>query len=116
MSDAPNPDPPCYAVIFTTRRTSGDDGYSEMAARMERLASQQPGYLGIESVRGADGAGITVSYWKDLESINAWRESAEHRDARERGRRDWYESYTTRICVVERAYSFQRSQDRARQP
>lgn len=109
MSDASTPDPPYYAVIFTTRRTLDDNGYSEMAARMEQLASTQPGYLGIESVRGGDGAGITVSYWKDLDSIRAWRENAEHRIARERGRGEWYEEYITRICLVERAYSFRRS-------
>lgn len=109
MSDAPRPDPPYHAVIFTTRRTAGDNGYSDMAASMERLASGQSGYLGIESVRGMDGAGITVSYWRDLDSVRAWREHAEHRIARERGRSDWYEEYTIRICLVEREYSFRRS-------
>ena len=78
--------------------------YSELAAR-------QPGYLGVESVRGADGFGITVSYWESQEAIRAWRDEAEHRIAQDRGRREWYEAYELRVCRVERA---QRSADPAK--
>src|SRR5437764_332849 len=70
---ARTPEPPYYAVVFTTLRTPDDpDGYAETAARMEELAARQPGYLGVESVRGADGVGITVSYWASLEAVRAW--------------------------------------------
>ncbi len=96
-----------YAVIFTTIRTEGDNGYSEMAKRMEELAAQQPGYLGIESSRNeTTREGITVSYWKDLESIRNWKENAEHEMARKLGREKWYESYRLRVCRVEREYDF----------
>jgi heme-degrading monooxygenase HmoA len=94
---------PYYAVIFTSRR-SGDEGYAETAARMEELARQQPGFLGIESVRGDDGVGITVSYWTDLESIRAWKANAEHREAQRRGKSEWYSHYVTRVCRVEVDY------------
>jgi len=60
---AKTPEPPYYAVIFTSLRTEGDRGYGHMADRMVELASQQPGFLGVETTRGADGFGITVSYW-----------------------------------------------------
>lgn len=53
--------PPYYAVIFSSLRTSGDNGYGEMAERMVELASQQPGFVGAESVRDADGFGIMRS-------------------------------------------------------
>ncbi len=104
-SDLANtPAPPYFAVIFTSRRAAGDDGYSAMAERMQELASQQAGFLGVESVRGTDGVGITVSYWSSLESIRAWKAVSEHRAAQELGRSQWYESYRVRVCRVEREY------------
>jgi heme-degrading monooxygenase HmoA len=97
---AQTPEPPYYAVIFTSIRTELDDGYQETAARMLELARQQPGYLGEESAR--DEIGITVSYWKDPESIRNWRMNAEHLVAQDRGRKEWYRSFKTRVCTVER--------------
>ena len=82
---ARTPEPPYYAVIFTSRRTAVDDGYGPMADRMVELASRQPGFLGVESTRGADGLGITVSYWSSLEAIAAWKAHGEHRVAQVRG-------------------------------
>lgn len=98
------PAPPYYAVVFSSRRTAGDQGYEAMADRMVELAQGQPGFLGVESVRGADGFGITVSYWASEAAIRAWREQAEHRIAQESGRARWYEHYEIRIARVERAY------------
>lgn len=98
------PAPPYYAVIFSSRRTAGDEGYEQMAERMLALAAQQPGFLGAESVRGADGFGITVSYWTTEAAIAAWRAQAEHRLAQEAGRGRWYEHYEIRVARVERAH------------
>jgi heme-degrading monooxygenase HmoA len=103
---AATPEPPYYAVIFTSQRTDGDLGYHEMAVRMAELAAQQPGYLGIETVRGEDGIGITVSYWSSLESIKNWKAVGEHRGAQTEGRRVWYQEFRVRICKVEREYGF----------
>ena len=99
---ANTPQPPYYAVIFTSLRTEGDDGYGAMAQRMVELAAQQPGFLGVESVR--DGLGITVSYWADLASIAAWKADAEHLDAQRQGREKWYAGFKIRIARVERDY------------
>jgi heme-degrading monooxygenase HmoA len=101
---AETPKPPYYAVIFTSRRTEGEQGYGAMAERMAELAATQDGFLGMESVRGPDGTGITVSYWTDTEAIARWREHAEHRTAQERGKTVWYEAYALRVARVERAY------------
>lgn len=101
---ARTPRPPYYAVIFTSRRAPGDDGYAETAERMAELAAQQPGYLGVESARDAGGVGITVSYWESEEAIARWRRHLEHAAARERGRNAWYEHYEVRVAKVERAY------------
>lgn len=102
---AKTPEPPYYAVIFTSTRTVVDEGYGSVADRMVELAAQQPGFLGVESARGADGLGITVSYWSSLEAIAAWKANGEHRVAQSSGHKKWYEHFETRIAHVERAYS-----------
>lgn len=99
---ARTPEPPYYVAIFTSMRRPGDGGYGALSARMVELARRQPGYLGMESVRTAEGQGITVSYWDNLEAIQAWRDHAEHREAQRRGRADWYRAYALRIARVER--------------
>ena len=95
---------PYYAVIFTSLLTDDLTEYNKTAERMEELAKQQEGYLGIESARNE--VGITVSYWKDLESIVNWKNNVEHTEARNRGREQWYKQYQLRICKVEREYGF----------
>jgi len=105
---AKTPTPPYYAVIFTSIRTKGDNGYSEMADKMVELASKQDGFMGIESAR--EDLGITVSYWSDLDSIRKWKENVEHTVAREKGKTDWYLSFKTRIAKVERDYEFEKQQ------
>ncbi|MES1257389.1 MAG: antibiotic biosynthesis monooxygenase [Acidobacteriota bacterium] len=103
---AGTPEPPYYAVIFTsTRRTAAGDGYAETADRMVELARTMPGYLGIESARGPEGFGITVSYWSSEEAIAGWKRAGEHRKAQSRGKREWYEHYELRVAKVERAYA-----------
>ncbi len=98
---------PCYAVIFSSRRTASDDeGYARVAARMEELASQQPGFLGIESVRASDGHGITVSYWSSRAAITGWKAHVEHLAAQSAGRERWYSEYRLRIARVEVDYGF----------
>lgn len=108
------PAPPYYAVIFTSQRTAEDKGYGLMADRMVELAASQPGYLGVESTRGADGLGITVSYWKDEASIKAWKANAQHQVAQQTGQKTWYADYMLRVAKVERAYSKAESELRAR--
>lgn len=102
---ASTPPPPYWAVIFTSHKQS-DDGYAATSDRMQELARTQPGFLGVESARGEDGVGITVSYWRDEESFRNWKAHAEHRIAQETGRERWYSQYVTRIAKVERDYSF----------
>ena len=108
MSFAQLPAPPYYAVIFCSTRPPSDDpagdGYGETAERMAELATHIPGYLGLESARGADGFGITVSYWASEEAIAAWKADMDHRAAREQGRTRWYQHYELRVARVERAY------------
>ncbi len=103
---AATPEPPYWAVIFTSLRTPGDDGYAAMAAAMEALAAEQPGFLGLETAR--EQVGITVAYFADPELIAAWRENLRHKAAQKLGRERWYEAYQVRVARVERAYGFER--------
>lgn len=100
-SPAVTPQPPYYAVIFTSIRTEGDSGYGEAANSMLELAARQPGFLGVESARNE--IGITVSYWATLEAIKSWKENMVHRQAQTRAK-DWYKSFRVRVCRVEREY------------
>ncbi len=102
------PDPPYVAVIFSSLRTRDDDqGYLTMAERMDHLAAQQPGYVGIESARDADGFGLTVSYWTTEARAQQWKQVAEHLGAQQMGRDRWYQRYIVRIASVERHYDWQ---------
>ena len=101
---AKTPAPPYYAVIFTSRRTAGENGYAAMAQAMEELAAKQPGYLGVESARD-DGVGITVSYWRDEAAVKAWKQVSDHLGAQRLGRERWYSHYELRVAKVERAYA-----------
>lgn len=97
-------------MIFIAQRTGEDsDGYATAAAAMDMLAAQQPGYLGMDSVRGADGLGITVSYWTSDDDAKAWRDHAEHRVIRDAGRDRWYSHYSLHVAEVTRSYDWQRS-------
>ena len=99
------PELPYYAVIFSSVRTEGDHGYGAMADKMVALAATMPGYLGVESARSE--VGITVSYWESLEAIRHWKRNSEHLIAQQFGREKWYNSFKTRICLVERDYGFE---------
>lgn len=103
ISPAQTPQPPYYAVIFTSVRTEGDNGYAETAQQMLSLAAEQPGFLGFESAR--QEIGISVSYWSSLEDIAAWKQNASHRQAQLRAT-DWYSQFRVRVCRVEREYGF----------
>lgn len=103
---ADTPEPPYYAVIFTSRRNSNDpDGYAAMAQTMMRTALAHAGCLGAESARTADGLGITVAYYRDEASIAAWKDDVRHLTAQRLGQERWYEHYELRVAKVERAYS-----------
>jgi heme-degrading monooxygenase HmoA len=102
---AQTPQPPYYAVIFTSLRTAGDNGYDAMSNKMVELAKQQPGYLGFES--GRSETGITVSYWDSLDAIKNWKMNVDHQLAQKSGRDKWYSQYKVRICKVERDYGFE---------
>ncbi|WP_329416865.1 antibiotic biosynthesis monooxygenase [Streptomyces sp. NBC_00704] len=103
-------EPPYYAAVFTTVRTQDQSGYSETDARLEELVKDVPGYLGMDHAQTPRGLGITVSYFRDADALTQWRTNTEHRAAQQRGRAEWYESYTLHVAKVERSNGFTREQ------
>jgi heme-degrading monooxygenase HmoA len=99
------PETPYYAVIFTSQRTEGDNGYDAMASAMFELALKQPGCLGAEHARGPSGLGITVAYFADEAAISDWKQNAQHLRAQRLGKTRWYSHYEIRVAKVERSYS-----------
>ena len=97
---AETPSTPYYAVIFTANASRHQTGYAEMVQRMHELASESPGFLGMES--SGDSFEITVSYWKDEESISNWRVNSSHKVAQEQGQSKWYDAYDMRVAMVTR--------------
>ncbi|MBK3562351.1 MULTISPECIES: antibiotic biosynthesis monooxygenase [unclassified Streptomyces] len=101
-------EPPYYVAVFTTVRTQEQRGYSETNARMEDLVREIPGYLGMDHAQTPGGLGITVGYFRDADGLTEWRSNTEHRAAQQRGRAEWYESYTLHVAKVERSQGFTR--------
>ncbi|CAL9494560.1 antibiotic biosynthesis monooxygenase family protein [Streptomyces sp. enrichment culture] len=103
-------EPPYYVAVFTTVRSQDQSGYSETNARMEELVKEVPGYLGADHAQTPGGLSITVGYFRDADALTEWRSNAEHRVAQERGRAQWYQSYTLHVAKVERSHGFEREQ------
>jgi heme-degrading monooxygenase HmoA len=102
-------EPPYYAVVFTSVRTEGDNGYGETADRMEERVQEIPGFLGMDAARTPGGLGITVGYFRDLAAIEEWRTNMEHLAAKKYGREHWYERYSIHIAKVEHSHGFERA-------
>lgn len=101
------PQPPYYAVIITTQlRGEEDSDYRAMATRMTDLGTRWPGYLGRQSMTDAQGRDLSVLYYRDEESIRAWKSDLEHLEAQRLGKQRWYQNYTVEVARVERGYSF----------
>ncbi len=96
-------------VVFVAQRASDDDdGYASAATKMDSLAAEQKGYLGMDSTRNAGGLGITVSYWASDTDAKAWRDHPEHAAIREAGRDRWYSHYSLHVGQITRSYDWQK--------
>ncbi len=92
-----------YAVIFVSNRQTDSDEYHSVDAELMELAKEEPGFIRIESAENP--IGITISYWKDMESIEKWKHNARHLYAKSKAK-SWYQSYTSIICKVEHISTF----------
>ncbi|NHI11865.1 antibiotic biosynthesis monooxygenase [Streptomyces sp. KO7888] len=95
-------------AVFTTVRTQEQSGYDETNARMVELVQGVSGFLGVDHAQSPGGLGVTVAYFRDADALTEWRTNAEHRAAQQRGRDEWYQSYTVHVAKVERSHGFTR--------
>lgn len=93
-----------YAVIFTAKLRDDAQEYGVVAEQMEAKMRTNDGFVSFESVRGADGFGITVCIWDSLEALQAWKKDVDHQEAQRRGKADWYEYYKVRVAKIEYEY------------
>lgn len=101
MFPANTPKPPYYAVIFTAETQDDLSGYHDMVEQLRIIVEKQDGFLGMESA--GEQKEITVSYWKDEESIRAWKADPTHQSAQKNWKK-WYKNYSVRVCKVKRDY------------
>jgi len=83
-----------------------------MGDRMYALATAMPGFVSYKDFTAADGEAVTVVEFASEPELLAWRNHPEHREAQERGRRDFFSEYRIQICRVERGYTFNLAQGR----
>lgn len=90
---------PFYANIFSYIPSQNREGYA--AADEATLLEVQDidGFLGYE-VTGTETRRIFISYWRDMEAVNAWRTNKTHQKAKSRGK-EWYAAYHSLLVKVE---------------
>jgi heme-degrading monooxygenase HmoA len=95
-------------VVFRSRIRQDADAAAleEAGARMYALASAMPGFISYKEYAAADGEGVAIVEFTDLESLRAWREHPEHRAVQARGRAEFMTEYHVQVCETVRDYSF----------
>ena len=96
------------AVIFEVKpKTEGKDEYLEIAANLREHLKNQKGFISIERFQSLaqDGKILSLSFWRDEESITNWRNMIEHRMGQKKGKNKLFHSYRIRVAEVVRDYS-----------
>jgi heme-degrading monooxygenase HmoA len=102
-----------FLVVFRNRKRAGIDrqAYAADAARMERLARAQPGFLSFKSYVADDGEVVAISEWASEAAVHAWGTHPEHAAIQQRGRSEYYQDYTLLACEGPRIHRFERTDD-----
>ena len=97
------------AVLFFSRLTpEAGDEYLATDQYLAEKARSAPGFLKVKSFTAEDGERLTIVWWKDAETLRAWREDPEHRAAQAKGRALWYRYYDMEVAEVIRESHFSR--------
>ena len=75
---------------------------------MEALATTSPGFIQAKDFVAADGERLTLVWWKDAETLQAWAADPRHRAAQAKGRESWYEYYNMDVAEITRVSEFTR--------
>jgi heme-degrading monooxygenase HmoA len=94
-------------TIFRSRlRAEHREEYERWAQRIHALAVTMPGFISIKTFTAEDGERVSLVEFESEESVRAWREHPEHREAQEMGRKLFYSEYRIQVCQPIRDYSF----------
>lgn len=98
-------------ILFRSKLTdtAGED-YAQTDQSMTAHAKTFPGFISFKSFKADDGERLTVVWWKDEATLQAWANDAKHRAAQSKGRERWYEYYKMDVAKVVRTSDFDRSQ------
>lgn len=95
------------AVIFEVIPNEGKKGeYLDIAANLRPELDQIDGFISIERFQSFNDPDkvLSLSFWKDEESILKWRNLEMHRFAQAKGREEIFRDYHLRIATVVRDY------------
>ncbi len=95
------------AVIFEFEPNAGKtDDYLDIASQLRPIVEKIDGFISIERFESLSQPGkiLSLSFWRDEEAVNEWRNIAEHRQAQRDGRNDIFADYRLRIASVIRNY------------
>lgn len=94
-------------TLFRSRlRPEHQKEYSEWAARMHALSATMPGFISVKTFSAEDGERVTIVEFESEETMRAWRNHVDHREAQELGRKQFYSQYRIQVCHPIRDYSF----------
>ena len=95
------------AVIFEVEPADGRKGeYLDIAAAMLPLAEQVDGFISVERFQSITNPAkiLSLSFFKDEDSVRQWRNLSAHRTAQSKGRSGVFDNYRLRIARVVRDY------------
>ena len=95
------------AVIFEVWPVENRaEEYFDMAAELRPLLEKIEGFVSIERFESLTTKGkfLSLSFWRDEESILVWRNMEEHRTVQEKGRSSVFAAYRIRVASVVRDY------------
>lgn len=95
--------PPYYMVIFSYTKSDNQDGYQTMSTILNKSVEDIDGFFGVEDYSN-EQEHVSISYWKDKEAIDDWRNDIQHIMAKIAGKMTWYKEYSIKIAKVEQSY------------
>lgn len=95
------------AVIFEVFPAEGKvQEYLDISAELKPQLEKIDGFISIERFSSlvVEGKVLSLSFWRDEEAIEEWRNIESHRHAQEKGRKGVFADYRLRVANVSRDY------------
>jgi len=94
-------------TIFRSRlRLEHREKYERWEKRIHDLAVNMPGFISIKTFTADDGERVSIVEFDSEETMLAWRNQPDHKQAQELGRQLFYSEYHIQVCQPIRDYSF----------